>query len=94
MKRLVAVKSSVLPVTAIWRDVLPTEPPGDLEGARFLRLSPLKHGTDGFFAATLVRKEPVKEARSEEAVAQEATPENQLPTEAPLQQESGVEEGA
>ncbi len=44
----------VVPVTAIWRDVLSTEPPGDLEGARFLRLSPLKHGTDGFFAATLV----------------------------------------
>jgi 16S rRNA (cytosine967-C5)-methyltransferase len=78
-----------VPVTAIWRDVLPTEPPGDLEGARFLRLSPLKHGTDGFFAATLVRKEPVKEGASQEAPSQE-----ELPREEPTPEAPAVEEGA
>ena len=46
----------VVPVAAIWREVLPTEPPADVAQAQFLRLSPLKHGTDGFFAATLARK--------------------------------------
>lgn len=46
----------VVPVAAIWREVLPTEPPADVAQGQFLRLSPLKHGTDGFFAATLARK--------------------------------------
>lgn len=51
----------VVPVGAIWRDVLASEPPPDVANAPYLRLSPLKHGTDGFFAATLVRKSPPKE---------------------------------
>lgn len=46
----------VVPVGRIWRDVLSTEPPPDVADAPYLRLSPLKHGTDGFFAATLARK--------------------------------------
>lgn len=48
----------VVPVGRIWRDVLATEPPPDLADAPYLRLSPLKHGTDGFFAATLARRSP------------------------------------
>jgi len=36
-------------------------------GGPYLRLSPLRHGTDGFFAATLVRKPKTEEA--EEAAA-------------------------
>ncbi len=46
----------VVPVGRIWRDVLATEPPPDVADAPYLRLSPLRHGTDGFFAATLARK--------------------------------------
>ena len=36
------------------------DPPPEI-GGPYLRLSPLRHGTDGFFAATLVRK-PTAEA--------------------------------
>lgn len=46
----------VVPVGLIWRDVLASEPPADVARSPYLRLSPLTHGTDGFFAATLVRK--------------------------------------
>ncbi len=46
-----------VPIGTLWRDTLPTEPPADLLDAPYLRLSPARHGTDGFFAATLVRKE-------------------------------------
>ncbi len=52
----------VVPAVDLWRDVLPTEPPAELAASPYLRLSPLRHGTDGFFAATLVRKPaPAKE---------------------------------
>jgi len=47
---------AVVPVAKIWRDVLESEPPPDVANAPYLRLSPLKHGTDGFFAAALVRR--------------------------------------
>jgi 16S rRNA (cytosine967-C5)-methyltransferase len=50
----------VVPVGSLWRDVLTSEPPPELESGPYLRLSPLKHGTDGFFAAALVRKAAAK----------------------------------
>src|SRR5258707_3531797 len=48
---------SVVPVADIWRDALASEPPAEVAAGAYMRLSPLRHGTDGFFAATLVRKE-------------------------------------
>jgi 16S rRNA (cytosine967-C5)-methyltransferase len=42
-------------VTDVWRDAMGAEPPPEIAGP-YLRLSPLRHGTDGFFAAALVRK--------------------------------------
>jgi 16S rRNA (cytosine967-C5)-methyltransferase len=47
----------IVPVANVWRDALGSEPPADAQSGPYLRLSPLRHGTDGFFAATLVRKE-------------------------------------
>ncbi len=70
----------VVPVAAIWREVLASEPPPEAENAPYLRLSPLKHGTDGFFAAALVRKSAqnaAPEAEAREGAAEEAaTPES------------------
>ncbi|WP_289295684.1 RsmB/NOP family class I SAM-dependent RNA methyltransferase [uncultured Reyranella sp.] len=73
----------VLPVEALWRDILPTEPPADAGSTPYLRLSPLKHGTDGFFAAALVRKEAAKAVAAARATAgagaeatEEGAPEN------------------
>ena len=40
---------------------LAAEPPPEIAAGPYLRLSPLRHGTDGFFAATLVRKEAERE---------------------------------
>ncbi len=51
---------AVVPVADLWRDVLPTEPPSDVGAGPYLRLSPLRHGTDGFFAAAMVRKPKAK----------------------------------
>ena len=69
----------VVPVGSVWRDVLTSEPPPELESGPYLRLSPLKHGTDGFFAAALVRKAATKPAPATvpatEAGAEEATEE-------------------
>jgi 16S rRNA (cytosine967-C5)-methyltransferase len=47
---------AVVPVTDLWRDAIGTEPPAQLGQSPYLRLSPLQHGTDGFFGAALVRK--------------------------------------
>ncbi|WP_422035515.1 RsmB/NOP family class I SAM-dependent RNA methyltransferase [Reyranella sp.] len=63
----------VVPVGALWRDVLESEPPPEVENGPYLRLSPLKHGTDGFFAAALVRK--AKEKAAPEATLAEDAPE-------------------
>jgi 16S rRNA (cytosine967-C5)-methyltransferase len=43
---------SLLPMGAVWREVIGTEPPspGDM-----LRLTPARHGTDGFFVALIER---------------------------------------
>lgn len=60
----------VVPAGDIWRDVLASEPPPEVATGPYLRLSPLRHGTDGFFAATLVRKPaPVEVKKEEEASA-------------------------
>ena len=58
----------VVPAVDLWRDVLASEPPPELATSPYLRLSPLRHGTDGFFAATLVRKPaPEKEKAADKA---------------------------
>lgn len=46
---------AVVPVGDVWRDAMGVEPPSEI-GGPYLRLSPLRHGTDGFFAATLLRR--------------------------------------
>ena len=46
-------------------------PPPEMASAPFLRLSPLRHGTDGFFAAALVRKSAPAEAKKEAEEAAE-----------------------
>ena len=63
---------AVVPVGDIWRDVLASEPPADVASAPYLRLSPLRHGTDGFFAATLVRKETSAEKPPEKSAEEVA----------------------
>jgi 16S rRNA (cytosine967-C5)-methyltransferase len=45
---------AAVPVADVWRDAMGADPPPEI-GGPYLRLSPLRHGTDGFFAATLVR---------------------------------------
>ena len=54
---------AVVPVADIWRDAIASEPPPEVATGPYLRLSPLRHGTDGFFAATLVRKETAPSRR-------------------------------
>lgn len=46
----------VHPAADIWRDCLPDVPAPVLASAGFLRLTPVDHGTDGFFVAVLGRK--------------------------------------
>jgi 16S rRNA (cytosine967-C5)-methyltransferase len=46
---------AVVPVVDVWRDAQGAEPPAEISTGPYLRLSPLRHGTDGFFAATLLR---------------------------------------
>src|SRR5471030_2083843 len=64
---------AVVPVADIWRDALVSEPPAEVAAGPYMRLSPLRHGTDGFFAATLVRKEaePKEAGRKEPAKTEE-----------------------
>jgi 16S rRNA (cytosine967-C5)-methyltransferase len=67
----------VVPAGDLWRDILASEPPPELATSPYLRLSPLRHGTDGFFAAALVRKPaPEKEPEKEKAevATEEGTP--------------------
>ncbi len=47
----------LVPVATLWPETIGTEPPAQKAESPFLRLSPLQHGTDGFFAAAMVRKE-------------------------------------
>ena len=48
---------AVVPVETLWPDTIGSEPPPHIADSPYLRLSPLRHGTDGFFAAALVRDE-------------------------------------
>ncbi len=51
---------ALLPIAGVWRDTVGGEPPAEGE---MLRLTPARHGTDGFFVALLERKaEPKKGA--------------------------------
>jgi len=55
---------SLLPIGSVWRETIGGEPPvpGDM-----LRLTPARHGTDGFFVAALARKPaPEKTSAPEE----------------------------
>jgi 16S rRNA (cytosine967-C5)-methyltransferase len=45
----------VVPVETLWPEVLGTEAPAQIAQSPYLKLSPLRHGTDGFFAACMVR---------------------------------------
>jgi 16S rRNA (cytosine967-C5)-methyltransferase len=64
---------SVVPVIDLWHDAIRTETPAHLADSPYLRLSPLQHGTDGFFGAALVRASAAKpeaaDADSEEEAA-------------------------
>jgi 16S rRNA (cytosine967-C5)-methyltransferase len=44
------------PVAALWGEAVRTGPPAGIDQSPYLRLSPLRHGTDGFFGAILVRR--------------------------------------
>ena len=63
---------SAVPVIDLWQDVIGTEPPSQIAESPYLRLSPLKHGTDGFFAAALVRAEKGREEKAREEKKAEA----------------------
>ncbi|MBU0725064.1 MAG: RsmB/NOP family class I SAM-dependent RNA methyltransferase [Alphaproteobacteria bacterium] len=45
----------LVPLTEAWRQITGTEPPADADIGGYLRLSPARHGTDGFVAAVLER---------------------------------------
>jgi len=62
---------AAVPVGDVWRDAMGVEPPSEI-GGPYLRLSPLRHGTDGFFAATLVRKGDPEAGEAEGPVHVEA----------------------
>ena len=49
-----------LPVAELWREAVGGEPPPQTTPGAWLRLSPLQHGTDGFFAAVFERQLPEK----------------------------------
>ena len=57
----------IVPVAKLWPEAVGTEPPAQSAESPYLRLSPLRHGTDGFFAATMVRSSviPTEAERSE-----------------------------
>jgi 16S rRNA (cytosine967-C5)-methyltransferase len=44
---------TLMPVAGIWQEAVGAELPAGCE--TYLRLTPLRHGTDGFFAAVLLR---------------------------------------
>jgi 16S rRNA (cytosine967-C5)-methyltransferase len=48
----------LVPVVQLWPETIGTEPPAQKAETPFLRLSPLQHGTDGFFAAAMVKSSP------------------------------------
>jgi 16S rRNA (cytosine967-C5)-methyltransferase len=46
---------AVVPVADVWHDATGHDAPFDIAAGPYMRLSPLRHGTDGFFAAALIR---------------------------------------
>ncbi len=60
---------AVVPVADVWRDAMGQDVPAEIASGPYLRLSPLRHGTDGFFAATLVRKDDGRKAEKAEEEA-------------------------
>lgn len=49
----------VIPVASLWPETARTDPPRDLADSPYLRLTPHRHGTDGFFVAVLRRRPDV-----------------------------------
>ena len=69
---------TLLPIAEVWRETIGGEPPaaGDM-----LRLSPSRHGTDGFFVAVMARKAKPKPARKRKPQQQpepDQAPENEV----------------
>jgi 16S rRNA (cytosine967-C5)-methyltransferase len=60
----------LLPVAQAWHETIGGEPPAQGE---MLRLTPARHGTDGFFVAVLERK-PMAKREGDAACAQDAAP--------------------
>ncbi|MEJ0068121.1 MAG: RsmB/NOP family class I SAM-dependent RNA methyltransferase [Pseudomonadota bacterium] len=60
----------VLPVAGVWASLLAGDCPVD---GPYLRLSPARHGTDGFFAAILLRAAAASVAKEPEATPPEAS---------------------
>ncbi|HTR86430.1 MAG TPA: RsmB/NOP family class I SAM-dependent RNA methyltransferase [Reyranella sp.] len=73
----------LVPVTTLWPETIGTEPPADAGAAPYLRLSPLRHGTDGFFAATMVRSS-IPPPSSGEVSASARTEGSDAPVEPPM----------
>jgi 16S rRNA (cytosine967-C5)-methyltransferase len=63
---------AAVPVADLWSEAVRTEPPAGIGQGPYLRLSPLKHGTDGFFAAALARRAAPVEEQVEEQAGQQA----------------------
>src|SRR5262249_31977497 len=63
----------VVPVGTLWPEVVGSEPPAQIAESPYLKLSPLRHGTDGFFAAAMVRKESLPPQSSGEVAASSRT---------------------
>jgi 16S rRNA (cytosine967-C5)-methyltransferase len=61
---------ALVPVAQVWRETVGGEPPAPGE---MLRLTPARHGTDGFFVAVLERK-PVAKRQGDAACAEAAAP--------------------
>jgi 16S rRNA (cytosine967-C5)-methyltransferase len=74
-------------VADIWREALASEPPAEVAAGPYMRLSPLRHGTDGFFAATLVRK-------AAEPKAAKAGEPAEMKTAEPVEEKAAEEEAA
>jgi 16S rRNA (cytosine967-C5)-methyltransferase len=53
---------TLMRIEDVWREGLGGEPPAEVASDPYLRLSPLRHGTDGFFAAALVRNKVEEKA--------------------------------
>jgi len=57
-----------VPIADVWRDVIGTDCPAD---GPTLSLTPLRHGTDGFFVAVMTRKASSSTAKAEEPAVEQ-----------------------